>query len=74
MLNLYLTTNSTKLRFKLNYNPINYDLKTGKFQVQSEKFENYEDARANHWQCDKCEHRFSTYKSLRGHKKEVHAY
>ena len=64
----------SKLKFRLNYKPINYDVKTGMFEVNSEKFTRYEEARANHWRCDKCGNRFSTFKKLRKHKKDIHAY
>jgi transcriptional regulator NrdR family protein len=44
------------------------------FEVNSEKYSRYEEARANHWRCDKCGNRFSTFKKLRKHKKDIHAY
>ena len=69
-----LSTVPSKLKFRLNYKPINYDVKTGMFEVNSEKYSRYEEARANHWRCDKCGNRFSTFKKLRKHKKEIHAY
>ena len=69
-----LSTIPSKLKFRLNYKPINYDVKTGMFEVNSEKYSRYEEARANHWRCDKCGNRFSTFKKLRKHKKEIHAY
>ncbi|HJU59227.1 MAG TPA: hypothetical protein VJ583_05725 [Nitrososphaeraceae archaeon] len=71
---LKLSTIPSKLKFRLNYKPINYDVKTGMFEVNSEKYSRYEEARANHWRCDKCGNRFSTFKKLRKHKKEIHAY
>ena len=38
------------------------------------KFLTYAEARQKQWKCDKCISRFSTFKELRKHKSEDHAY
>jgi hypothetical protein len=44
------------------------------YQVGNRVFETYQDARANQWQCDKCNEAFFSFKELRSHKNKFHAY
>gem|GEM_PF-177244 len=69
-----LRVNLTKLKYRINYNPINYDVQLGMYNTESENHIRYEDARANQWRCDKCFDTFSTFRKLKTHKSQFHAY
>ena len=64
----------TKLKYKVNFNPSVYNLRTKKYESKEATYPSYEQARANQWKCEKCQKLFSTLKELRGHKIEYHSY
>jgi transposase-like protein len=52
------------LKFKINYNLVNYDKKTG-FHNNNEK----------RWKCEKCDNSFfKGFKELKDHKADYHSY
>ena len=52
------------LKFKINYNPINYGNKTG-----------FHNNKSKRWKCEKCNNRFfKGFKELKDHKADYHAY
>jgi hypothetical protein len=63
-----LRINLAKLKYKSNYNPINYDLQLGMYNIESDNNIRYQDATANQWRCDKCNGTFSTFRKLKLHK------
>ena len=69
-----LRVNLAKLKYRINYNPINYDIQLGMYNTESDNHIRYEDARANQWRCDKCDGTFSTFRKLKLHKSQIHAY
>jgi hypothetical protein len=69
-----LRVNLAKLKYRINYNPINYDIQIGMYNTESENSIRYKDARANQWRCDKCNGTFSTFRKLKSHKSQFHAY
>jgi hypothetical protein len=65
----------TKAKYKINYNPVNYNNNTGMYESGSETFSRYEEAKANQWKCEKCNDlRFGTFKKLKEHKVQNHSY
>ena len=71
---LMLRVNLAKLKYRINYNPINYDVQIGMYNTESDNHIQYKDARANQWRCDKCDGTFSTFRKLKAHKSQFHAY
>jgi formylmethanofuran dehydrogenase subunit E len=65
---------TTKLKYKINYNATNYNFKTRQFDSKEVSYLTFEQARANHWRCDKCEKLFPNLKELKLHKIEYHSY
>ena len=64
----------SKLKYKVNYNPVNYNNNIGMYKSSSETYLKYEQARANQWKCEKCGYRFATFKKLKQHKEKDHSY
>lgn len=71
---LELKINVSRIKYKINYNPVNYNTTTGKYESGNETYTFYSQAKVNLWKCDKCAMKFGTFRSLRKHKSEVHAY
>ncbi|MDW0316144.1 MAG: hypothetical protein QN716_12300, partial [Nitrososphaeraceae archaeon] len=69
-----LKIDSSKLRYKVNYNPINFNNDTRMYKTGSQLYNRYEQARANQWKCEKCNNRFATFRKLRQHKSQNHSY
>ena len=69
-----MKVNFSRIKYKINYNAVNYNSSTGKYESANEAFQFYRQAKTNQWKCDKCISRFSTFKDLRKHKSEDHAY
>lgn len=69
-----LRVDLAKLKYRLNYNPINYDVQIGMYNTESDNPIRYKDARANQWRCDKCAGTYSTFWKLKLHKSQFHAY
>jgi len=69
-----LRVNLAKLKYRINYNPINYDVHIGMYNTELDNHIRYRDARANQWRCDKCEGKFSTFRKLKSHKSQSHSY
>jgi hypothetical protein len=62
-------------KYKLNYNYISYNDKTGFYKKTKETSAGrYEQPSINHWKCEKCDSLFMALKELRRHKQEYHAY
>jgi len=53
---------------------VNYNTSTGKYESGNESYTFYSQAKVNLWKCDKCTLKFGTFRSLRKHKSDVHAY
>ncbi len=64
----------SSIKYRVNHNPIMYDHLTKMYQVGRKVFRSYSDAKANQWQCDKCNRAFSSFKELKVHKNDNHAY
>ena len=64
----------SSIKYKVNHNPVTYDHRTKKYRVGKDAFGSYKDARAKRWKCEKCRHAFSSFKELRTHKNDRHAY
>lgn len=62
------------IKYRVNHNPILYNHRTKKYEVGERIFHSYSDAKANQWKCDKCDVSFSSFKELKVHKNDEHAY
>ncbi len=62
------------LKYKVNYNPVVYDFRSGSYRVGTEKYQDYQKAREQQWRCEKCDKTFCSFKELRLHKLEYHSY
>jgi len=71
---LQLKINISRIKYRINYNPVNYNTSTGKYESGNESYTFYSQAKVNLWKCEKCTLKFGTFRSLRKHKSEVHAY
>jgi len=69
-----LKVNFERIKYRINYNPVNYNTITGKYESGNESFLFYRQARVNQWKCDKCDLKFGTFRDLRRHKSDVHSY
>jgi hypothetical protein len=64
----------SSIKYRVNHNPIMYNHLTRMYQVGRRFFHNYSEAKANQWQCDKCNTAFSSFKELKAHKTDEHSY
>ena len=64
----------SKIRYKVNYNPIIYNPRTKQYESRLATYLSYEQAKAKQWKCEKCNNLFATFKELRHHKIENHSY
>jgi hypothetical protein len=64
----------SSIKYKINHNPVTYDHQTKKYRVGETAFGSYQDAKANQWQCEKCQRAFASFKELRSHKTAEHSY
>lgn len=62
------------IKYKVNHIPVVYNHLTSMYQVGRRMFHSYRDAKANQWQCNKCDLAFASYKELRAHKNDEHSY
>jgi hypothetical protein len=61
-------------KFGVNFNQIKYDFYTRSYQVGTETFRNYNEARSRQWGCSSCSMSFGSLKDMKKHRAEVHAY
>ena len=64
----------TLKKYKLNYNLAMYDIFTGFYENNENKYQNFSEARDNKWKCEKCFKTYRNYKMLADHKSGIHAY
>jgi len=69
-----LDIDRAKLKYKINYNPVTFNFSNKTYENGSEVYSKYEYARANHWKCDKCDFRCTSFRKLKEHKVEQHSY
>ena len=63
-----------KLRYKVNYIPVAYNFKTRLYENGIGSFDNYREAIAARWKCEKCETLFGALLKLKLHKAKAHSY
>lgn len=63
-----------KQKYKINYNPVNYNPLTGLYESGSATYIGFKQAKAIKWKCEKCSARFATFKELKNHKVDMHSY
>lgn len=66
--------NLSSIKYKVNYNPVVYDYRSGNYHVGDSMYRDYQKAKANQWKCEKCGIAFASFRELRTHKVEDHSY
>ena len=61
-------------KYKINFNAVCFDYKTGKYGNNVETYLTREEALRNKWKCEKCSDRFKSYRMLYEHKIQIHSY
>lgn len=69
-----MKVNFSRIKYRINYNAVNYNTSTGKYESGDQTYQFYRQAKTNQWKCDKCAMKFSTFRELRKHKSDSHAY
>ena len=61
-------------KYKINFNAVCFDYKTGMYANNVETYLTREEALMNKWKCEKCSERFRSYRMLYEHKIQIHSY
>jgi len=61
-------------KYKINFNAVCFNYKTGMYEDNEETYETYSEASKNKWKCEKCSERFQSYRMLCEHKSQYHSY
>ncbi len=65
-----MTTDTTKLKYRVNYNYAIYNVKTKEYESKEAIYHSYDQVRANRWKCEKCQILFEIFKELKIHNTE----
>jgi hypothetical protein len=69
-----MMTDTTKLKYRVNYNYAIYNFKTKEYESKEAIYHSYDQVRANRWKCEKCQSLFASFRELKIHKTEYHSY
>ena len=61
-------------KYKINFNTVCFDYKTGMYGNNIETYLTREEALRNKWKCEKCSERFRSNRMLHEHKVQIHSY